>query len=49
MLLRPKYTPEHFQKIHWKGTCVNVEQSLPDGEFGAQQDVIVLEIQAVNR
>ncbi|MER6137450.1 hypothetical protein [Streptomyces sp. NPDC001815] len=36
-------------KIHWTGTGVNGEQALPDGEFGADQDVIVQEIQAVNR
>jgi enoyl reductase len=36
-------------KIHWTGTGVNGEQGLPDGEFGAEQDVIVQEIQAVNR
>ncbi|MFE6481338.1 hypothetical protein ACFVGN_00105 [Streptomyces sp. NPDC057757] len=36
-------------KIHWTGTGVNAAQSLPDGEFGADQDVVVQEIQAVNR
>jgi len=36
-------------KIHWTGTGVNGDQPLPDGEFGADQDVIVQEIQAVNR
>ncbi|MFF3406649.1 hypothetical protein ACFYW8_10605 [Streptomyces sp. NPDC002742] len=36
-------------KIHWTGTAVNGEQSLPDGTFGAEQDVVVQEIQAVNR
>ncbi|WP_435851623.1 hypothetical protein [Streptomyces umbrinus] len=36
-------------KIHWTGTGVNGEQALPDGEFGADQDVIVQEVQAVNR
>jgi enoyl reductase len=36
-------------KIHWTGTGVNGEQALPDGTFGAQQDVVVQEIQAVNR
>ncbi|WP_411093027.1 hypothetical protein [Streptomyces sp. 049-1] len=36
-------------KIHWTGTGVNTEQTLPDGEFGGDQDVIVQEIQAVNR
>ena len=36
-------------KIHWTGTGVNGEQGLPDGTFGAEQDVIVQEIQSVNR
>ncbi|MDQ0776884.1 enoyl reductase [Streptomyces aurantiacus] len=36
-------------KIHWTGTGVNVDQPLPDGEFGAGQDVIVQEIQSINR
>ncbi|MGW7492746.1 hypothetical protein ACWGKA_00260 [Streptomyces luteogriseus] len=36
-------------KIHWTGTGVNGEQDLPDGTFGAEQDVVVQEIQAVNR
>ncbi|MFI6334895.1 hypothetical protein [Streptomyces sp. NPDC050535] len=36
-------------KIHWTGTGVNAAQALPDGEFGADQDVVVQEIQAVNR
>ncbi|MDR3080555.1 MAG: hypothetical protein LBV60_06440 [Streptomyces sp.] len=36
-------------KIHWTGTGVNGEKSLPDGTFGGEQDVIVQEIQAVNR
>ncbi|WP_234363224.1 hypothetical protein [Streptomyces formicae] len=36
-------------KIHWVGTGVNGEQALPDGEFGADQDVVVEEIQAINR
>ncbi|TLS42929.1 hypothetical protein FE633_28450 [Streptomyces montanus] len=36
-------------KIHWTGTGVNAEQPLPNGEFGAQQNVIVQEIQSVNR
>jgi enoyl reductase len=36
-------------KIHWTGTGVNGEKALPDGTFGAEQDVIVQEIQAVNR
>ncbi|MET8182228.1 hypothetical protein [Streptomyces sp. NPDC005336] len=36
-------------KIHWTGTGVNGEKTLPDGTFGATQDVVVQEIQAVNR
>ncbi|WP_107291885.1 hypothetical protein [Streptomyces ambofaciens] len=36
-------------KIHWTGTGVDGEQPLPDGEFGGEQDVVVQEIQAVNR
>ncbi|MGX1911921.1 hypothetical protein ACWIID_24105 [Streptomyces phaeochromogenes] len=36
-------------KIHWTGTGINGEQDLPDGTFGAEQDVIVHEIQAINR
>lgn len=36
-------------KIHWTGTGVAQEQPLPDGEFGAEQAVVVQEIQAVNR
>ncbi|WP_329167636.1 hypothetical protein OG204_24330 [Streptomyces sp. NBC_01387] len=36
-------------EIHWIGTGVSKEQSLPDGEFGATQDVTVQEIQAINR
>ncbi|MEV5016894.1 hypothetical protein ACIGW1_26125 [Streptomyces sp. NPDC053780] len=36
-------------KIHWTGTGVAGEQTLPDGEFGKEQDVIVQKIQAVNR
>jgi enoyl reductase len=36
-------------KIHWTGTGVTNPQALPDGEFGAEQAVIVQEIQAVNR
>ncbi|MCX5558104.1 hypothetical protein [Streptomyces sp. NBC_00038] len=36
-------------KIHWTGTGVNEPVGLPDGAFGAEQDVIVQEIQAVNR
>jgi enoyl reductase len=36
-------------KIHWTGTGVQGEQLLPDGTFGADQDVVVQEIQSVNR
>ncbi|MCX5421947.1 hypothetical protein [Streptomyces sp. NBC_00078] len=36
-------------KIHWTGTGVNGEKTLPDGTFGATQDVVVQEIQSVNR
>ncbi|MFI1437614.1 hypothetical protein [Streptomyces fructofermentans] len=36
-------------KISWTGTGVNDPQALPDGEFGAEQAVVVQEIQAVNR
>ncbi|GAA2621914.1 hypothetical protein GCM10010307_06060 [Streptomyces vastus] len=36
-------------EISWVGTGVDEEQPLPNGEFGAEQDVIVQEIQAVNR
>ncbi|MGW3409802.1 hypothetical protein [Streptomyces sp. NPDC000888] len=36
-------------KIHWTGTGVAQDQPLPDGEFGAEQNVVVQEIQAVNR
>ncbi|MGW4547813.1 hypothetical protein ACWEN4_15720 [Streptomyces violaceorubidus] len=36
-------------KIHWTGSGVPGEQPLPDGEFGGEQDVVVQEIQAVNR
>ncbi|MFD5697538.1 hypothetical protein [Streptomyces lasiicapitis] len=36
-------------KIHWTGTGTDGEQPLPDGEFGADQDVVVQEIQAINR
>lgn len=36
-------------KIHWTGTGVNRERSLPDGTFGADQDVVVQEIQSINR
>ncbi|GAA1921675.1 hypothetical protein GCM10009837_53730 [Streptomyces durmitorensis] len=36
-------------KINWTGTGVNGQQKLPDGQFGADQDVIVQEIQSINR
>jgi enoyl reductase len=36
-------------EIHWTGTGVASEQRLPDGPFGGEQDVVVREIQAVNR
>ncbi|MET9898529.1 hypothetical protein [Streptomyces sp. NPDC006446] len=36
-------------KIHWTGTGVPEERDLPDGTFGADQDVVVQEIQSVNR
>ncbi|MFI9149985.1 hypothetical protein [Streptomyces sp. NPDC053367] len=36
-------------KIHWTGTGVPGERTLPDGTFGAEQAVTVQEIQAVNR
>jgi enoyl reductase len=36
-------------KIHWTGTGVADERSLPDGTFGADQDVVVQEIQSINR
>ncbi|MFF0202141.1 hypothetical protein [Streptomyces sp. NPDC005017] len=36
-------------KIHWTGTGVPARQNLPDGTFGAEQAVVVQEIQAVNR
>ncbi|MEV0254391.1 hypothetical protein AB0H82_08980 [Streptomyces sp. NPDC050732] len=36
-------------KIHWTGTGVDGERQLPDGEFGAEQDVVVQEIQSINR
>ncbi|GGN53119.1 hypothetical protein GCM10011579_010910 [Streptomyces albiflavescens] len=36
-------------KIHWTGTGVARAQGLPDGTFGAEQDVVVQEIQSVNR
>ena len=36
-------------RIHWTGTGVATAQDLPDGSFGADQDVVVQEIQSVNR
>ncbi|MEW2161825.1 hypothetical protein AB0912_02330 [Streptomyces sp. NPDC007084] len=36
-------------RIHWTGTGVAQAQDLPDGTFGADQDVVVQEIQSVNR
>ncbi|MGW0821528.1 hypothetical protein [Streptomyces sp. NPDC002845] len=36
-------------EISWTGTGVAQPQPLPAGEFGAEQDVVVEEIQAVNR
>ncbi|MFJ6832186.1 hypothetical protein [Streptomyces sp. NPDC091209] len=36
-------------KIHWTGTGVAVPRDLPDGAFGADQDVVVQEIQSINR
>ncbi|MFJ2768065.1 hypothetical protein [Streptomyces sp. NPDC087300] len=36
-------------KIHWTGTGQNAPKDLPDGEFGAEQDVVVQEIQSINR
>ncbi|WEH29535.1 hypothetical protein [Streptomyces sp. AM 3-1-1] len=36
-------------KVHWTGTGVNGEQPLPEGSFGAEQDVVVREVQSVNR
>ncbi|MFI9612962.1 hypothetical protein ACIHCM_15035 [Streptomyces sp. NPDC052023] len=36
-------------KIHWTGTGVAEAQGLPDGVFGTDQEVVVQEIQAVNR
>ncbi|NUR02169.1 MAG: hypothetical protein HOY79_38240 [Streptomyces sp.] len=36
-------------KIHWTGTGITGEQGLPDGTFGAPQNVTVQEAQAVNR
>ncbi|MEU6769633.1 hypothetical protein ABZ916_44815 [Streptomyces sp. NPDC046853] len=36
-------------KISWTGTGVNEPQNLPDGEFGADQQVVVEEVQSINR
>lgn len=36
-------------EIRWTGTGVNDPQKLPDGEFGADQEVVVEEIQSINR
>ncbi|MEU9134420.1 hypothetical protein AB0D33_00360 [Streptomyces sp. NPDC048404] len=36
-------------KIHWTGTGVPDARNLPDGTFGADQDVVVQEIQSINR
>ncbi|WUJ41291.1 hypothetical protein OG780_25615 [Streptomyces sp. NBC_00386] len=36
-------------KIHWTGTGVPAARNLPDGTFGADQDVVVQEIQSINR
>jgi enoyl reductase len=36
-------------KIYWTGTGVAEPQNLPDGTFGADQNIVVQEIQAVNR
>ncbi|MEU4167493.1 hypothetical protein AB0F46_11465 [Streptomyces sp. NPDC026665] len=36
-------------KIHWTGTGVTEARKLPDGTFGADQDVVVQEIQSINR
>ncbi|MFD5814521.1 hypothetical protein [Streptomyces sp. NPDC127038] len=36
-------------KIHWTGTGVPDARDLPDGTFGADQDVVVQEIQSINR
>ncbi|MEU8978283.1 hypothetical protein [Streptomyces sp. NPDC048309] len=36
-------------KIHWTGTGVTEARDLPEGTFGATQDVVVQEIQSVNR
>ncbi|WP_442814056.1 hypothetical protein [Streptomyces sp. NBC_00151] len=36
-------------RIHWTGTGIPAPRSLPDGRFGADQEVVVQEIQSVNR
>lgn len=36
-------------KIHWTGTGVADPKELPDGQFGATQDITVEEIQSINR
>ncbi|MET7985359.1 hypothetical protein [Streptomyces sp. NPDC005281] len=36
-------------KIHWTGTGIPEPRDLPDGTFGVGQDVVVQEIQSVNR
>lgn len=36
-------------KISWTGTGVDEPVGLPDGEFGADQEVVVEEIQSINR
>ncbi|MFC8130045.1 hypothetical protein [Streptomyces sp. NPDC057302] len=36
-------------KIHWTSTVVDGRQGLPEGQFGADQDVVVQEIQSINR
>ncbi|MEU4167487.1 hypothetical protein AB0F46_11435 [Streptomyces sp. NPDC026665] len=36
-------------RIHWTGTGIAGPRNLPDGIFGAGQDVVVQEIQSINR
>ncbi|MFE4700626.1 hypothetical protein ACFRIC_26550 [Streptomyces sp. NPDC056738] len=36
-------------RIHWTGTGIAEPRNLPDGTFGAGQDVVVQEIQSINR
>ncbi|MET8857549.1 hypothetical protein [Streptomyces sp. NPDC004579] len=36
-------------RIHWTGTGIPAPRNLPDGTFGAGQDVVVQEIQSINR